>query len=156
MGSESNCIIFTSAHPCAPIMAPRHGAMLCNNWRKEYAGVCFYVCLDGYTFPPGFSSNIWYTCGATGMWSPPSLLTECISNGEKSIYVCVLFLEMISLFLNKFYDAPKLSTFFQIFTVAIKRCTKLTLYLSYTIHFFVGFSKTVLLIFKGVCCKCNF
>ena len=71
-----------SAYPCPSILTPTHGAVVCNGWRKDFARVCTFHCLHGYTYPPGYSSDNWYTCGSSGNWLPPSMLAECIPDGK--------------------------------------------------------------------------
>ncbi|CAC5378124.1 unnamed protein product [Mytilus coruscus] len=116
------------SYPCNDIAAPTNGAILCNNWRKDFGQFCIHLCQESYTVGRGINPNNIYVCGASGLWLPSSNSPDCnvivssllstdgyiIANSYKnctmdiktmqSFYITSLKESMFSYFCDKFPD----------------------------------------------------
>lgn len=70
------CFYF-QAYPCYDIGAPINGAILCNNWKKDYGQFCIHLCQESYTVGRGINPNNIYVCGASGSWLLSSDSPDC-------------------------------------------------------------------------------
>lgn len=71
---EFNINVFP--HPCEPLEAPEHGAVVCNNWITNLGQYCLIFCNEDWNVPQGGNINQMYVCGATGHWAP-SKINKC-------------------------------------------------------------------------------
>ncbi|CAC5413977.1 unnamed protein product [Mytilus coruscus] len=129
-GLRTECLfeIRVRPYPCNDIAAPTNGAILCNNWRKDFGQFCVHLCQESYTVGRGINPNNIYVCGASGLWLPSSNSPDCnvivssllstdgyiIANSYKnctmdiktmqSFYITNLKESMFSYFCDKFPD----------------------------------------------------
>lgn len=84
-GMQIECLFKVSIKPfpCSQLTVPTNGYVVCNGWEKDYVQVCKKLCFDGFSPPPGYSSSIWYNCGATGQWLPKLGDMDCNSDEMK-------------------------------------------------------------------------
>lgn len=66
-----------SAKPCPPLEVPLNAAVICNNWKIDFGQICTYVCDKRFTVPRGIKPNQLYVCGASGLWTPTTLIPNC-------------------------------------------------------------------------------
>lgn len=69
--------MYISAKPCPELEVPLNAALVCNDWKTDFGKICTYFCDKLYTVPRGMKPNQLYVCGATGLWTPNSIMPNC-------------------------------------------------------------------------------
>ena len=66
-------------HPCDKLPVPTNGALVCNQWQREFGEFCMGFCNTDYA--KGLQGNdvtgTMYVCGASGHWLPNTALKDC-------------------------------------------------------------------------------
>ncbi|XP_078611237.1 uncharacterized protein LOC144881802 isoform X2 [Branchiostoma floridae x Branchiostoma japonicum] len=86
-GKSVTCTFLVIVRPvaCPPLNPPLHGALACDTW--VYGKFCSMFCSAQYDIPRGSNPGDKYICGASGMWSPPPPVPDCVSSFRPNRFV---------------------------------------------------------------------
>ncbi|XP_035695798.1 sushi, von Willebrand factor type A, EGF and pentraxin domain-containing protein 1-like [Branchiostoma floridae] len=86
-GKSVTCTFLVIVRPvaCPPLNPPLHGALACDTW--VYGKFCSMFCSAQYDIPRGSNPGDKYICGASGIWSPPPPVPDCVSSFRPNRFV---------------------------------------------------------------------
>ncbi|KAI8480747.1 hypothetical protein Bbelb_415400 [Branchiostoma belcheri] len=86
-GKSATCVFLVIVRPvaCPPLNPPRFGALACDTW--VYGKFCSMFCDAQHDIPRGTSPGDKYICGASGIWSPPPPVPDCVNRYRPNRFV---------------------------------------------------------------------
>ncbi|XP_078695719.1 CUB and sushi domain-containing protein 3-like, partial [Branchiostoma floridae x Branchiostoma belcheri] len=86
-GKSASCTFLVIIRPvaCPPLNPPQNGALACDTW--VYGKFCSMFCNAQHDIPRGHSPGDKYICGASGIWSPPPPVPDCVNSYRPNRFV---------------------------------------------------------------------